>query len=152
MRIVENRVHSIELLKPAKFCKVIAINDLKTIANERLADAEALLLANRFDGAVYLCGYAIEIALKYKICQTLSWPGFPSTNREFENFKSLRTHDLNVLLSFTGIETVVRTSYFVEWSAVAVWNPEARYNPTGLVSITDATLMINSAKKLMGVL
>lgn len=72
---------------------MIRITDLRTIANERFADAETLLLANRFDGAVYLCGYAIEIALKYKICQTLNWAGFPSTNKEFEKFKSLKTHD-----------------------------------------------------------
>jgi hypothetical protein len=34
--------------------------DLKGMARVRLKDAEVLLLARRFDGAAYLCGYAIE--------------------------------------------------------------------------------------------
>jgi len=122
------------------------------IALERLKDAEALLDATRFDGATYLCGYSIEIALKHKICKTLNWPGFPSTNREFENLRSLKTHDLDVLLSLTGVESTVKSTHFAEWSAVASWNPEARYNTTGKVSQADAALMINSVKTLIGIL
>ncbi|RYY05966.1 MAG: hypothetical protein EOP43_07635 [Sphingobacteriaceae bacterium] len=131
---------------------MISTADLIIIATARLNDAEILLNAQRYDGAVYLCGYSIEIALKHKICQTLNWVGFPSTNREFEKFKSLKTHDLDVLLSFTGIEVALKTSYLAEWSAVAIWNPEARYNPTGAISSADANLMINSAKTLIDIL
>lgn len=61
------------------------------IAKERLTDAETLLNAHRYDGAVYICGYSIEIALKHKICNTLNWTGFPSTSKEFEKFKSPKT-------------------------------------------------------------
>ena len=139
------------LLRNEKF-SMISTSDLLTIANERLTDAETLLNAHRFDGAVYLCGYSIEIALKYKICKTLNWTGFPSTNKEFEKFKSLKTHDLDVLLSFTGVETTLKSAHLAEWSAIAIWNPEARYNPIGVVSAADATLMINSAKTLIGIL
>ncbi|MCY7352643.1 MAG: HEPN domain-containing protein [Cytophagaceae bacterium] len=131
---------------------MISLSDLISIANERLIDAETLLHAHRYDGAVYLCGYSVEIALKHKICQTLNWPGFPSINKEFEKFKSLKTHDLDVLLSFTGIETTLKSTHLAEFSAIANWNPEARYNPTGIVSFTDATFMINSAKTLIGML
>lgn len=122
------------------------------IARERLTDAETLLNAHRYDGAVYLCGYSIEIALKHKICQTLNWTSFPSGNKEFEKLKSLKTHDLDVLLSFTGIETSLKATYFAEWSAIGIWNPEARYNPIGLIDPADANLMINSAKTLIGIL
>jgi hypothetical protein len=134
------------------FDKVIDITDLMTIARERLTDAESLYHANRFDGAVYLCGYAIELALKHKICQTLNWAGFPSTSREFENYKSLKTHNLAVLLSFTGIEALVKSTYLTEWSAVSNWNPEERYNISGQVSQSDALLMLNSANTLLGIL
>jgi len=34
------------------------------------------------DGATYLCGYAVEVALKFRICLTLNWPEFPSTGGE----------------------------------------------------------------------
>jgi hypothetical protein len=131
---------------------MIRTADLMTIARERLSDAETLLNAHRYDGAVYLCGYSIEIALKHKICQTLNWAGFPSTSREFENYRSLKTHDLDVLLSLTGIEATLKATHLAEWSAVSIWNPEARYNPIGMVSPADATLMINSAKILIGML
>lgn len=131
---------------------MISTADLMTIARGRLTDAEALLTAQRYDGAVYLCGYSIEIALKHKICHTLNWTSFPSTTREFEKFKSLKTHDLDVLLSFTGIETTVKATYLAEWSAVGIWNPEARYNPIGVINPADANLMINSAKILIGIL
>lgn len=131
---------------------MISTADLMTIARERLTDAKTLLNAHRYDGAVYLCGYSIEIALKHKICQTLNWLGFPSTNKEFDKYKSLKTHDLDVLLSLTGVETTLKATHLAEWSAVSIWNPEARYNPIGVVDPTDATLMINSAKTLIGIL
>lgn len=131
---------------------MISTSDLIDIARERLSDAEILLESNRFDGAVYLCGYSIEIALKHKICLTLNWPGFPSKNNEFNNYRSLKTHDLDVLLSLTGIESTIKATYLTEWSAVSIWNPEARYNPIGMVSATDATHMINSAKTLIELL
>jgi len=38
--------------------------DLKRIATERLADAEILLKAERYDGATYLRGYVVEMMLK----------------------------------------------------------------------------------------
>lgn len=58
-------------------------SDLKKIAQARIEDGEVLLSSNRYDGAVYLCGYAVEIALKERICRTLGWPGYPSMRREF---------------------------------------------------------------------
>jgi Uncharacterized conserved protein related to C-terminal domain of eukaryotic chaperone, SACSIN len=131
---------------------MITTADLIKIANERLADAEALLAANRVDGAAYLCGYAIEIALKYKLCMTLSWPGFPQSGSEFEGYRSLKTHDLSVLLSFTGIEGQVKSTHLAEWSALLTWNPESRYSPSGHISHADATLMINSAKTIIAIL
>jgi len=131
---------------------MIVTTDLITIARERLFDAETLLNSNRYDGAVYLCGYSIEIALKHKICTTLNWPGFPSKNNEFNNYRSLKTHDLDVLLSFTGIEANIKATHLAEWSAVSIWNPEARYSPIGIVGATDAAFMINSAKILIEML
>jgi HEPN domain-containing protein len=131
---------------------MIRVDDLITIARERLNDAQTLLDAGRYDGAAYLCGYSVEIALKHKICLTLNWNGFPSTNNEFSNYRCLKTHDLDVLLSFTGDESAIKSSRLAEWSAVGNWNPEARYNPTGGVTSADATLMINSARTLIHVL
>lgn len=128
---------------------MLATQDVRRIASARLCDAEVLLSAKRYDGAVYLCGYAVELALKARICKTLKWPGYPETNKEFEPLKSFKVHDLDVLLRLTGRESVVKASCFVEWSAVAAWNPEARYKPIGSANAGDAKLMLESAALLL---
>lgn len=123
--------------------------DLNKIAAARLKDAEILYKGKRYDGAVYLCGYAIEIALKNRICRTLKWIGFPSTNREFEGLQSFKTHRLELLLSLSGQETKIRSKYLAEWSVVAKWEPEIRYSLIGTVTQTDALNIIESAKVII---
>jgi HEPN domain-containing protein len=131
---------------------MIPANDLKSIALERLADAEALMQAERFDCALYLIGYCVEISLKHRICETLNWAGFPSSNHEFEKVKSVRTHDLNILLHFTGLENVIKSAYLQDWTAISDWNPESRYRTIGLVSKEDATKMVSSVKTILKML
>ena len=94
----------------------------------------------------------VEIALKGRICKVLNWKGFPQTRSEFQNFQSFRTHDLDVLLSLSGVEDRIRTKYLIEWSAVANWDPEARYNPVGNTKKADAQLLVEAARRLLGVL
>lgn len=53
------------------------------MARARLKEAQILFKAKRYDAATYLCGYAIELALKARICQTLGYIHFPETNKEF---------------------------------------------------------------------
>jgi HEPN domain-containing protein len=67
---------------------MIQEGELRRIAEARLTDATALLDAKRYDGATYLCGYAVELTLKASICKTLNWPEFLSTNNEFKNYQS----------------------------------------------------------------
>ncbi|HBB88531.1 MAG TPA: hypothetical protein DC047_13040 [Blastocatellia bacterium] len=71
---------------------MIEHGELLEIAEERLKDAEALLAAGRYDGAIYLGGYVVELALKSCICRILNWKGFPQTRSEFQNYQSFRTH------------------------------------------------------------
>jgi len=72
--------------------------DLAATARARLKDATALLAQGQYDGAAYICGYAVEIAIKARIVKTLKWPGFPSDNKEFSGLQSFRSHDLELLL------------------------------------------------------
>lgn len=108
--------------------------------------------AKRYDGASYLCGYAVEVALKAKICEILKWKGFPSSNAEFRNYQSFKTHSLDVLLVLSGVEEKIKKRYFRSWSVVAEWDPEARYEPAGKVSEGQARSMIESTKVLMAAL
>ena len=77
---------------------MIPVTEFDKIARARLDDAKTLFAAARFDGATYLCGYAVEVALKARICRTLNWPEFPSTGSEFQAYRSFQTHELDVLL------------------------------------------------------
>lgn len=54
---------------------------LKELSMERLA---ALYDAGRCDGAFYICGYALEMGLKYKICRILDWASY----YEYNNWKT----------------------------------------------------------------
>ena len=131
---------------------MIARTDLRSIARARLRDADALLSTRRYDGAVYLCGYSVELALKARICRTLGWSDFPETTREFDGYQSLRTHRLDILLRFSGLEARIRTRLMAEWSIVAMWEPEARYRRVGTASAADAADLIQAAGKVLTLL
>ena len=127
-------------------------SELEEIAQARIQDGRVLLDSERYDGAIYLCGYAVEIALKGSICETLGWDGYPSTTKEFANYQTFRTHNLDVLLRLSGSEHKVKTKFLAEWSAVAVWDPEIRYRPPGSATKQGAELMIESSRKLLSAL
>jgi hypothetical protein len=57
--------------------------ELRTLAWARLKDAQILFAAKRYDTATSFCGYAVEMALKARICKMLGWVHFPETNKEF---------------------------------------------------------------------
>jgi hypothetical protein len=131
---------------------MIAVTELDRIALARLDDAKALLAAARFDGATYLCGYAIEVALKARICRVLNWHEFPSSGGDFHAYRSFQTHDLDVLLRLSGQETNVKKNHFGRWNRVAVWTGESRYNAIGTAREADTTTMIQAAEQLLAVL
>ena|SRR6185503_7875103 len=126
--------------------------DLRKIARARLADSNILFANGRYDGAVYLSGYAIEVALKARICQTLKWSEFPASSKEFESYRSLRTHDLDVLLHLSGIENKIKTNHLTDWSIIATWDPQARYKSMSAVKRADASKMLGAVKRLLQVL
>jgi len=108
--------------------------------------------ARRYDGAVYLCGYAVEVALKAAICKRLRWSGYPSTKKEFQPLQSFRTHSLDNLLKLTSVEVKIKSRYLAEWSAVVAWEPHARYKPIGAAHRKDTKTMIDSARVLLNAL
>lgn len=128
---------------------MIAIEELLALAKARLHDAEVLAASNCFDSAMYLCGYAIELGLKARICKTLQWEGFPASNKEFEGYQSFKTHNLKILLHLSGVENYIRGQYFEAWSVVVTWNPEMRYNAIGTTSASKAQLMVSSTKSIL---
>lgn len=131
---------------------MINIAGLRKMARARLADAEVLFAKRRYDGAVYLCGYAVELMLKARICPTLHWAGFPNTKSEWEGLASFKVHRLDMLLKLSGREAVIRLKHLAKWSVVARWDPESRYNPIGTATRTAAEDMIEATRAFLGVL
>ena len=131
---------------------MIARADLEKTARAHLRDAVILSRNRSYDGAVYLCGYAVEIALKARICQTLRWAGFPPTPSEFQYVKSVQTHNFEALLLFSWMETRIKPALATDWSLVKTWTPEQRYNPVGTQTAADAAGMIAATRTLLKVL
>lgn len=128
---------------------MLTVSELQKIAQARLKDAKALYAARRYDGAVYLGGYAVEIKLKARICKTLKWVGYPHTKTEFQGLSSFKVHDLDLLLKLSGRETFLKTNFLVEWSIANQWRPESRYTATGTVTRSEAEEMLDAVSKLV---
>ena len=130
---------------------VITLQELQKLSQDRLEDAKLLFKAERFDWAVYTCGYAVELALKKKICETLRWKGYPSSNKEFDQLKCFRTHDLETLLHLSGVEDLVKegTEGFADWSIIASWNPEMRYSFQE-INKEKTELLLEAVEMLLG--
>jgi HEPN domain-containing protein len=130
---------------------MLTLAELTSLSRNRLEDAEALLSAGRYDGAVYVCGYAVEIALKARIVRTLKWPGF-APKGSFKGFDSFKTHDLEPLLYLSGWQTRIMgkaSRYRKHWLEVNEWNPESRYRQSNF-TLTEATKKIDSARIIVG--
>ena len=128
---------------------MIEVKKMRMTARARFHDSIALLKARRYDGSIYVCGYAVEIALKARICKHLKWPGYPESSKEFQNYQSFKTHNFGTLLSLSGVEGMIRAKYLDEWSAVAQWEPEMRYREAGSATQQDAELMLDAARTLL---
>jgi hypothetical protein len=73
--------------------------DLETLAQIRLEDSLLLFQANRSSSAYYLCGYAVELALKACIAALIQANTIPE--KGFIN--AIYTHRLESLLSTAGL-------------------------------------------------
>ena len=121
---------------------------LKELAYERIADAKALYDAGRYEGAFYICGYAVEMGLKYKICKTLDWDEYPNVGKGSEKHKSFKTHKFDDLLHYSGAEKQ-KKSFVAEWSIVMKWDPEVRYSLEKQAP-KDVKLMIEATETILG--
>jgi HEPN domain-containing protein len=74
--------------------------DLQNLAEERLGDAQALLASNRYGGAYYSIGYAVECGLKACIAKLTRAEDFYDKTLAGKIF----THKLEDLANHTRLE------------------------------------------------
>lgn len=74
--------------------------DLKVLAEIRLKEASTLMSKKHYDGAYYLCGYAVECALKSCIAKRTKVHDFPDKRIVNDSY----THNLNQLVRVAGLQ------------------------------------------------
>jgi HEPN domain-containing protein len=131
---------------------MISSQELNKISRERIKDAKILARNKAYDGALYISGYSIELALKAIVCKNLCLSGIPHTSDEFRRIADLKTHNLEALLKQTpnNVQTKIKSTYLGEWSTVLKWNPELRYAPIrGRLMKQEAEGAILSSEKIL---
>lgn len=112
--------------------------ELKRLARLRLREAEALHEAGLYDGAAYLAGYAVEMALKARICRVLEAADYPLAG----SFRpAYAVHDLEQLVLLGGLSTRLEAAappYRDNWSITRRWKPDRRYTPVGTCSAQES--------------
>jgi len=106
-----------------------------------MEDAGSLRANERYNGAIYLAGYAIECHLKFAFCQrknTLYLPPY------------LEVHDWDTLIDAAGLLAVIKELSEMDaiYSAlVDKWGPSLRYR-TGKYSANEANRLYNEMDEL----
>jgi hypothetical protein len=103
--------------------------DFQQLADVRIEEAAALLAAQKWDGAYYLAGYAVECALKACIAKRTNQYDFP--DRRFA--EKCFTHDFDRLLECADLDTLLKTDMSADqllsdhWEIVILWDEATRY-------------------------
>lgn len=69
-----------------------------------MREAEALYKAHLYDGCVYLAGYAVELALKARICRLLHVKEYPPVG---EIGRAFKVHSLDQLKVLAGLSAEI---------------------------------------------
>lgn len=91
-------------------------------SQQRYEDAQALQEKNRWNGTIYLGGYAIECALKALICLEAGKSNFLDTKAYQDGSREKKLHSLTWLLKQTSLENTIsldRTAkYKKDWQII----------------------------------
>ena len=121
--------------------------DLQLLSDARVADAEALLLAERWAAAYYLLGYAVECGLKACAARQFQQDEVPDKAVVSDFY----THNLDKLLGISGVKAALEAraraepDFQVNWNTVRDWTETSRYDHSTseakardmLVAVTD---------------
>lgn len=121
-------------------------HELKALARLRLREAEALYAAGLYDGAGYLAGYAVETALKARICRMLGLADYPPAGPLKPVYA---VHDLKQLIVLAGLKPKLNpasTALLSNWSLAERWTPERRYTRPGTYTRQEALDILNAIR------
>ena len=127
----------------------MTIDDLKILAELRLKEAKELSNQGLYDGACYLAGYAIELALKATICKLLGTDFPPAASSRTDINKAYQTHNLLDLISLAGLKTdfirrQANPAFNTHWGRISNWSEAWRYLPKDTKNRQDAVDFVNA--------
>ncbi|SJM94764.1 HEPN domain-containing protein [Crenothrix polyspora] len=142
---------------------------IRQLAFERLEEAQILAQNGKYDGAFYLAGYSVELMLKAKVCERLGIDNLFDEQAQSghginEVRKALKTHDITVLLIFSGLknlfdseksqklELMEANSVLFLASGKCIWNEQSRYKAPGSQNSDDVKKLISLLKGNGGLL
>ena len=120
--------------------------ELKKLALTRLEEAKILYQHAKYDGAKYLLGYVVEMALKARICKLLD-SDYPDSG---EIAKSYLTHKYDLLVKLGGLQKTLdeelnrNLDFKTNWSIATNWTEALRYKKIGTVSKNDVETLIDA--------
>jgi hypothetical protein len=121
--------------------------ELQDLSRLKLKEAEALYKAHLYDGCVYLAGYAVELALKARICRLLRVKEYPLSG---EIGRAFKVHNLDQLKVLAGLSAEIHVDknreLFNNWSKAVEWDPEQRYEAPGKYDASSARILLESLK------
>jgi len=104
-------------------------NQLRSMAEEKAADADLLYQHRRFSNAYYLFGYSVELGLKACIARQFLADALPDKQLVTKIF----THKLGELVGLAGLRLSLESErsenlvFDRNWAVVSEWSEEARY-------------------------
>jgi len=123
-------------------------SDFIKLSRLRLRDAKVLLTSGNCEGAYYLCGYAVECALKACIAKRTRRHDFP----DLKTVKDSYTHKLPDLVKVGGLERDLEQriqgdpKFEVNWALVKDWSEESRYQQRSHVEAHELYSAVASRK------
>jgi hypothetical protein len=124
-------------------------------SRHRLEDAEALFAAERWRGAMYLAGYALECLLKAKLMQRFQCRKLEVLEEELHKRKllpksrSVFTHELESLLQLLGVVDRLKQdpAMFRRYKYANLWAPAWCYNAAPTLP-EDAEVFLDAVREL----
>jgi HEPN domain-containing protein len=126
-------------------------SDWQRIAEERVLDAEALLIAQRWSAAYYLAGYAVECGLKACVVVYVG-SNADIVFREKEYSRQCWTHDIEKLVALAGLklqrdaDASLNPTLDTYWQIVRGWTETARYEAANQLTAETLYQAVTNAK------
>jgi hypothetical protein len=123
------------------------------VSHHRQRDAEVLLGAQRWLGAMYLAGYAVECLLKSKLMKRFQCHDLEELEKHLREKRLMRdretvfSHQLYLLMQLTGALDRLRMNReaWLAFATVNAWVPAWRYSPMSR-SKQEASTFVDAVK------